>query len=100
MIIETIHVDFDELTIMDSKQFSSGPGPKLMTPGTISSGLVQNMPSSTPYVPPTKNDWEILFQPMFDEYLNPPLCVDRQVPTIIALEPAISIDTPSSTTIE
>ncbi|GJU71342.1 retrovirus-related pol polyprotein from transposon TNT 1-94 [Tanacetum coccineum] len=40
MIIETIHVDFDELTAMASKQFSSGPEPKLLTPGTISSGLV------------------------------------------------------------
>ncbi|GJZ19385.1 retrovirus-related pol polyprotein from transposon TNT 1-94 [Tanacetum coccineum] len=49
-----------------------GPGPKLLTPGTISSGLMPNIPSSNPYVPPTKNDWEILFQPMFDEYLNPP----------------------------
>ncbi|GJZ05285.1 hypothetical protein Tco_0538560 [Tanacetum coccineum] len=25
-------------------------------------GLVQNIPSSTPYVPPIKNDWEILFK--------------------------------------
>ncbi|GKF23975.1 retrovirus-related pol polyprotein from transposon TNT 1-94 [Tanacetum coccineum] len=50
-----IHVDFDELTTMASEQFSSGPGPKLMTPGTVSSGLVPNIPSSTPYVPPTKN---------------------------------------------
>ncbi|GKA71563.1 retrovirus-related pol polyprotein from transposon TNT 1-94 [Tanacetum coccineum] len=72
LIIETIHVDFDELTEMASEQFSSGPRSKFMTPGIISSGLVQNIPSSTPYVPPTKNDWEILFQPMFDEYLNPP----------------------------
>ncbi|GJT55998.1 retrovirus-related pol polyprotein from transposon TNT 1-94, partial [Tanacetum coccineum] len=72
MIIETIHVDFDELTAIDSEQFSSGSGPKLLTPGTISSGLVPNIPSSTLYVPPKKNDWEILFQPMFDEYLNPP----------------------------
>ncbi|GKB69920.1 retrovirus-related pol polyprotein from transposon TNT 1-94 [Tanacetum coccineum] len=76
MIIETIHIDFDELTTMASEQFSSRPGPKLLNPGTISSGLVQNIPSSTPYVPPTKNDWEILFQTMFDEYLNPPPCVD------------------------
>ncbi|GKA37474.1 retrovirus-related pol polyprotein from transposon TNT 1-94, partial [Tanacetum coccineum] len=72
MIIETIHVDFDELTTMDFEQFSSGPGPKLLTLRTINSGLVQNIPSSTLYVSPTKNDWEILFQPMFDEYLNPP----------------------------
>nr|GEW16457.1 retrovirus-related Pol polyprotein from transposon TNT 1-94 [Tanacetum cinerariifolium] len=28
------------------------------------------------YVPTTKSDWEILFQPMFDEYLNLPPCVD------------------------
>nr|GEZ59844.1 uncharacterized mitochondrial protein AtMg00810-like [Tanacetum cinerariifolium] len=43
MIIETIHVDFDELTAISSKQFSSGPGPKLLTPRTMSSGLVQNI---------------------------------------------------------
>nr|GEX74116.1 retrovirus-related Pol polyprotein from transposon TNT 1-94 [Tanacetum cinerariifolium] len=51
---------------------ASGSGPQLLTPRAISSGLVQNIPSSTLYVPPTKNDWKILFQPMFDEYLNPP----------------------------
>ncbi|GJV52887.1 retrovirus-related pol polyprotein from transposon TNT 1-94 [Tanacetum coccineum] len=100
MIIESIHVDFDELTAMASEQFSSGPRPKLLTPGTISSGLMPNIPSSTPYVPPTKNDWEILFQPMFDEYLNPPPCVDPQVPAVIAPEPAVSTGTPSSTTID
>nr|GEU44316.1 retrovirus-related Pol polyprotein from transposon TNT 1-94 [Tanacetum cinerariifolium] len=65
---------------------TKGPGPKLMTPGTISLGLMQNIPSSTPYVPPTKNNWEILFQSMFDEYLNPPSCVDPQVFAVIAPE--------------
>ncbi|GJR20360.1 hypothetical protein Tco_0968887 [Tanacetum coccineum] len=88
------------LTVMASQHFSSGPWPKLMTPGTISSGLMPNIPSSTPYVPPTKNDWEILFQPMFDEYLNPPPYVDPQVPAIVAPEPADSTGTPSSTTID
>ncbi|GKB80433.1 retrovirus-related pol polyprotein from transposon TNT 1-94, partial [Tanacetum coccineum] len=34
-IMETIHVTFDELTAMASKQFSSGPAPQLMTPGYI-----------------------------------------------------------------
>ncbi|GJY93735.1 retrovirus-related pol polyprotein from transposon TNT 1-94 [Tanacetum coccineum] len=29
-------------------------------------------PFTTPFVPPTKNDWDLLFQPMFDEYFNPP----------------------------
>nr|GEX94773.1 hypothetical protein [Tanacetum cinerariifolium] len=46
-----------------------------MTPGTISSGLVPNPPSLTSYVPPTKKDWDTLFQPMFDEYINPPSSV-------------------------
>ncbi|GKE62699.1 retrovirus-related pol polyprotein from transposon TNT 1-94 [Tanacetum coccineum] len=32
---------------MASEQFSSRPGPKLLTARTISSGLVQNIPSST-----------------------------------------------------
>ncbi|GJY28882.1 retrovirus-related pol polyprotein from transposon TNT 1-94 [Tanacetum coccineum] len=100
MIIETIHVDFDELTTMASEQFSSGPGPKLLTPGTISSGLVPSIPSSTPYVPTTKNNWKILFQPMFDEYLNPPPSVDLQVPTVIAPEPSVSTGTPSLMTID
>ncbi|GJV46340.1 retrovirus-related pol polyprotein from transposon TNT 1-94 [Tanacetum coccineum] len=47
LIIEIIYVDFDELTTMASEQFSSGPGPQLMTLGTISSGLVPNPPSPT-----------------------------------------------------
>ncbi|GJT91218.1 retrovirus-related pol polyprotein from transposon TNT 1-94 [Tanacetum coccineum] len=38
---------------MASEQFSSGHGPKLLTLGTISSGLVQNIPSSTSYIPLT-----------------------------------------------
>ncbi|GJY55781.1 hypothetical protein Tco_0454896 [Tanacetum coccineum] len=37
---------------------------------------------------------------MFDEHLNPPSCVDPQVPTVIAQEPAISTGTPSLTTID
>ncbi|GKE66022.1 hypothetical protein Tco_1520183 [Tanacetum coccineum] len=36
---------------------------------------------------------------MFDEYLYLPPCVDPQVPAVIALEPAVSTDTPSSMTI-
>ncbi|GKC60485.1 retrovirus-related pol polyprotein from transposon TNT 1-94 [Tanacetum coccineum] len=54
IIIETIHVEFDELTVMASEQFNSGPAPQFMTLGYISSGLVQNPSSSTPNVPPSK----------------------------------------------
>nr|GEX26914.1 retrovirus-related Pol polyprotein from transposon TNT 1-94 [Tanacetum cinerariifolium] len=63
-------------------------------------GLVQNIPSPASYVPPTKNDWETLFQLMFDEYLNPLPCVDLEVPIVIALELAVSTGSPSSTIID
>ncbi|GKA35002.1 retrovirus-related pol polyprotein from transposon TNT 1-94, partial [Tanacetum coccineum] len=46
-IIETIHVDFDELTAMASEHSSSGPALHDMTPVTISLGLMPNPPSST-----------------------------------------------------
>nr|GFD37861.1 putative ribonuclease H-like domain-containing protein [Tanacetum cinerariifolium] len=59
-IVETIHVDFDELTAMASEQSSSGSALNDMIPGTISSGLVQNSSSSTSYVPPSRNDWDLL----------------------------------------
>nr|GEV07525.1 copia protein [Tanacetum cinerariifolium] len=63
---------------------SSGPALNEMTPATISSGLVQKSSSSTPYVPPSRNNWDLLFQPMFDELLNPPPSVDHQAPEVIA----------------
>ncbi|GJT68566.1 retrovirus-related pol polyprotein from transposon TNT 1-94 [Tanacetum coccineum] len=106
-IIETIHVDFDELTAMASEHSSSGPALHEMTPVTLSSGLVLNPPSSTPFVPPSRSDWDLLFQPMFDESLNPPPYVDLQaseviapIPEVVAPEHAVSTGSPSSTTVD
>ncbi|GJZ03416.1 retrovirus-related pol polyprotein from transposon TNT 1-94 [Tanacetum coccineum] len=106
-IIETIHVDFDELTAMASEHSSSGPALHDMTPVTISSGLVPNPPPSTPFVPPSRSDWDLLFQPMFDESLNPPPYVDLQAPEVIAHIPelvapehAVSTGSPSSTMVD
>nr|GEX17149.1 retrovirus-related Pol polyprotein from transposon TNT 1-94 [Tanacetum cinerariifolium] len=105
-IVETIHVDFDELTVMASEQSSSGPALNEMTPATISSGLVPKPSSSTPYVPPSRNDWDLLFQPLFDELLTPPPSVDPPAPVVIApiadvipLVQAESTGSPSSTTV-
>ncbi|GJX62842.1 retrovirus-related pol polyprotein from transposon TNT 1-94 [Tanacetum coccineum] len=100
MIMKTIHVEFDELTAMASEQFGSGPTLQLMTNGTISSGLVQNPPSSIPYVPPNKNDWDMLFQPMFDEYFNPPPSVVSLVPAAASPRHADPTDSPLSTIID
>ncbi|GJY50437.1 retrovirus-related pol polyprotein from transposon TNT 1-94 [Tanacetum coccineum] len=78
-----------------------------MTPATISSRLMPNPPPSIPFVPPSRTDWDILFQPLFDELLNPPSCVDRPAPEVIALivkvvapKPAASTGSPSSTTVD
>nr|GFB32977.1 integrase, catalytic region, zinc finger, CCHC-type, peptidase aspartic, catalytic [Tanacetum cinerariifolium] len=84
LTVETIHVDFDELTAMASEHRSSGPALNEMTPGTISLGLVHTTSPSTSYVPPSRNDWDLLFQPMFDELLNPPPSVVNQAPEAIA----------------
>ncbi|GJR10330.1 retrovirus-related pol polyprotein from transposon TNT 1-94 [Tanacetum coccineum] len=102
-IIETIHVDFDELTAMASEHSSSGPALHEMTPVSISSGLVPNPPSSTPFVPPSRSDWDLLFQPMFDESLNVDLHapeVIAPIPEAVAPEHAVSTGSPSSTTVD
>ncbi|GKB82807.1 integrase, catalytic region, zinc finger, CCHC-type containing protein [Tanacetum coccineum] len=98
---------FDELTSMASEHSSSGPALHEMTLATISSGLVPNPPPSTPFVPPSRTGWDLLFQPLFDELLNPLLSVDCPAPEVIALiaevvapEPAASIGSPSSTTVD
>nr|GEZ04416.1 hypothetical protein [Tanacetum cinerariifolium] len=100
-IMETIHIQFDELTEpMAPMHLSTGPAPIFMMPGQISSGLVPNLVSATPYVPPTNKDLKILFQPIFDEYLEPPR-VERPVsPTLVVQAPVNSAGIPSSTTID
>ncbi|GKC35939.1 retrovirus-related pol polyprotein from transposon TNT 1-94 [Tanacetum coccineum] len=79
LIMETIHVEFDELTAMASEQSGSGPKLQLMTPRTISSGLLQNPSSSTPYPLPT--------------------IVSRVLPTVAPI-PDNTTESPSSTSID
>nr|GEX78410.1 hypothetical protein [Tanacetum cinerariifolium] len=106
-IIKTIHVDFDELTVMASKHSCLEPTLHEITPTTISSGLMPNPPPSTLYVPPSRSNWYILFQPLFDELLTPPPSVDPLAPEVIALiaevvasAPAASIGSSFSTTVD
>ncbi|GJW62608.1 retrovirus-related pol polyprotein from transposon TNT 1-94 [Tanacetum coccineum] len=77
-------------------QSSPGPAPSLLTPGPISSGLVPNPAPAIPYVPPTNKELEMLFQPMFDEYFNPPGIRQDPIPNvaqdpIIPTGPSVSI---------
>ncbi|GJT96135.1 putative RNA-directed DNA polymerase [Tanacetum coccineum] len=71
LIMETIHVEFDELTAMAFEQFGLGPELQLMTFGTISSG-----------------------------YFNPPPRVASPVPIAAAPRPADPTSSLLSTTID
>nr|GFA05715.1 hypothetical protein [Tanacetum cinerariifolium] len=89
------------------KIYNRRPALNEITPATISSGLVPKPSSSTPYVPPSRNDWDLLFQPLFDELLTPIPSVDPPAPEVIALiadvippVPAESTGSPSSTTVD
>ncbi|GJU63123.1 hypothetical protein Tco_1244958 [Tanacetum coccineum] len=93
--------DDNEETKPDPEEiYNSGPGPQLLTPRTISSGLIPQPPSPTPNVPPTKNDWDLLFCPMLDEYFNPSPSVVQHVLVVVVQEPVVSTGTPSSTRID
>nr|GEZ38210.1 retrovirus-related Pol polyprotein from transposon TNT 1-94 [Tanacetum cinerariifolium] len=100
-IMETIHVQFDELIEpMAHVHLSTGPALTFLTPGQISSGLVPNPVPTTPYAPPINKELEILFQPMFDEYLEPPRA-ERPDSTAQAVQVSVSsAGTPLSTTID
>ncbi|GJX92395.1 hypothetical protein Tco_0345721 [Tanacetum coccineum] len=100
--------DFDELTAMASEHSSSRPALHEMTPATISSGLMLNPPPpSTSFVPPSRSECDLLFQPLFDELLTPPPSVDYPVPEVVAPihevvapVPAVSTGSPSSTNVD
>nr|GEV70218.1 retrovirus-related Pol polyprotein from transposon TNT 1-94 [Tanacetum cinerariifolium] len=87
-----------EAFMFRSRYGCTGPTPMFLMPGQISSGLIPDPVPAAPYVSPTNKDLEILFQPMFDEYLETP-CVER----LVSPDPAVPLPvntTPSSTTID
>nr|GEW63396.1 retrovirus-related Pol polyprotein from transposon TNT 1-94 [Tanacetum cinerariifolium] len=101
-----LHV-FGALCYPTNDSENLGPVLNEMTPATISSGLVQKYSSSIPYIPPSRNDWDFLFQPMFDKLLNPPPSVDHQAAEVIApivdVIPPVQANltgSPSSTTVD
>nr|GFC66324.1 hypothetical protein [Tanacetum cinerariifolium] len=75
VIMESIHVNFDELPHMASDQISSDPAPKCqsmalehdsLSPGTQCQA---NVPQADKTVT-TSNELDLIFSPMFDELLN------------------------------
>ncbi|GJX74897.1 hypothetical protein Tco_0313492 [Tanacetum coccineum] len=59
----------------------SGPSPILSTARNLSSGSTESISCYT-FAPPTNKDLEMLFQPMFDEYFNPPGIRLNPIPVI------------------
>nr|GEZ12034.1 hypothetical protein [Tanacetum cinerariifolium] len=78
-IVETIHVDFDELTAMASEQISSGPALNEMTLATPSSGLVVDNQAPEvialipDVIPPVQDDSTIL---------PPSTTIDQDAPSL------------------
>ncbi|GKF11406.1 retrovirus-related pol polyprotein from transposon TNT 1-94 [Tanacetum coccineum] len=87
-----------DTTLMASEYSSSGPALHEITLTTISSGFVLNPPPSTPFVPPSRTDWDLLFQPLFDELLNPLSSVDNLAPEVIALIAEVVAPEPAALT--
>ncbi|GKB48226.1 hypothetical protein Tco_0898979 [Tanacetum coccineum] len=77
--METMNAKFNELTQMAFEQLGPGPNLQGLTSRHISSGLVLYQAASTSAKPPTKNDWDLLFQPMFDEYFKSPSAVSTPI---------------------
>ncbi|GKB88136.1 retrovirus-related pol polyprotein from transposon TNT 1-94 [Tanacetum coccineum] len=85
---------------MASKQFSSGRGLHSVTSATSSSGLVPNLVSQKPCIPPPRDDWDLLFQPMFNEYFTPLSITVSPVQEAAAPRAVVLADSPVSTSID
>ncbi|GKA43677.1 retrovirus-related pol polyprotein from transposon TNT 1-94 [Tanacetum coccineum] len=91
--------DNDDLGKLDAKA-DIGLGLQCLTPATSSLGLVPNPVSQQPCIPPNKDDWDHLFQPIFDEYFNPPSISVSPVQEVVAPRAVDLADSHVSTSID
>ncbi|GKD34761.1 retrovirus-related pol polyprotein from transposon TNT 1-94 [Tanacetum coccineum] len=85
---------------MASEQSSLEPSLHEMTHVTPRSRLVLNLHPSAPFVPPSRHKWDLMFQPVFDEFFSPPASVASLVPVEEAPAPVESTSSPSSITVD
>nr|GEW24832.1 copia protein [Tanacetum cinerariifolium] len=71
-----------------------------ITLATPSSRNVPNSPPLTPFVPPSRHEWDLMFQPVFDEFFNSPSSVASLIHIKEALALVESTSSPSLTTID
>nr|GEX23614.1 hypothetical protein [Tanacetum cinerariifolium] len=99
-------VERQNCTLMEAAHTILEPALYEMTPATISLGLIPNPTPSTPCVSPSRTDWDTLFQPLFDEFFNPPSVVSPKpevvapVPEVVAPAPNDSTGIPFSTIVD
>ncbi|GKB72307.1 retrovirus-related pol polyprotein from transposon TNT 1-94, partial [Tanacetum coccineum] len=79
---------------------ASGPELHGMTPATSSTGLSSNPVSQPHCIPPIRDDWNQLFQPMFDEYFNPPPLAISLVQKVVAPRAEVLAESPVLTSID
>ncbi|GJT42803.1 retrovirus-related pol polyprotein from transposon TNT 1-94 [Tanacetum coccineum] len=87
---------FQKIISMAFEQFGLGPELQCLTPAKISSGFVPNTIPQQPCNPPNRDEWDRLFQPMFDEYFNPPTIAISLVPVAPAPRVVDIADSPVS----
>ncbi|GJU15384.1 retrovirus-related pol polyprotein from transposon TNT 1-94 [Tanacetum coccineum] len=97
---QTLRDYYEQLTAMASEQSNLEPILHEMIPATPSSGLVLNPPPSTPFIPPSRHEWDLVFQPVFDEFFSPLASVASPVPVKEALALIESTCLPSSTIVD
>ncbi|GJV48984.1 integrase, catalytic region, zinc finger, CCHC-type containing protein [Tanacetum coccineum] len=83
-----------------TRRTRSGPGLHYTTPATSNTGLGLNPISQQPCIPPNRDDWDRLFQPMFNEYFNPSTIVVSPVQEAVASRAEVLADSPMSTSID
>ncbi|GKB49296.1 retrotransposon protein, putative, unclassified [Tanacetum coccineum] len=66
----------------------------------ISAGLISNPVSQQSCIPPKRDDWDRMFQPMFDEYFNPSSIAVSPVQEVAAPRAVVLADSPVSTSID
>nr|GEY49745.1 hypothetical protein [Tanacetum cinerariifolium] len=80
--------------------YNRRPRLQAITLATSSSGLIPNPIPKQPCNPPPRDDWDRLFQPMFDEYFNP-LTVAISSVSVAAVPRAVDLaNSPVSTSID
>nr|GEX93412.1 hypothetical protein [Tanacetum cinerariifolium] len=92
--------EFFLIKLCETTMNSLEPALHETTPATPSSRLVLNHPPSASFVPPSRKEWDLVFQPVFDEFYSPLASIASPVLVVEAPAPVESTGLPSSTSVD